>query len=412
MNRISRIALAAGVACTMAGLTGCIGGHGKYTQEHISLAKEKMSFMKAATEWDLARQAFLAGDLEKALDKVDGSLTINDTVVKSHVLKGRILIEMGDLGNAIKSLHTAETLSAEDSDTQYYLGVVFERLARPEEALTHFMNACEFDDYNPGYAVAAAEMMIDLDRSTEAKRYLETLPMSANNAGIQQTLGHIALIQQDPKQAELHFRDARLLAPDDTGILEELIHTQMKNGHFADAERNIAALLENYEHKDRRDLKLLHAKALMGTGRPVEARSIYQELLSKNNGKGDLDSWIGLGNSSYAINDDRTARRAAARIVGLSPNTHDGYVLWAMLHHRSGEMDKALSSINDAIDRNNSEADLFAFRAVVQRELGMYQSALSSATRASALDPSHSGYEQLVGALQNQLLASMQATDE
>lgn len=411
MKSFSRIAFVAGMALTLPTLIGCAGGHGKYTQEHISLAKEKMSFMKSATEWDLARQAFLSGDLEKALTKVNGSIEINDTVVKSHVLKSRILIEMGDLGNAIKSLHTAETLSPEDADTQYYLGVVFERLNRPEEALTHFENACEFDDYNPSYAVAASEMLIDLDRSLEARRYLESIPMSVNNAGIQQTLGHIALINHDSKQAELHFRDARLLAPDDTGILEQLIHTQMQNGHFADAERNIAALLQNFEHKDRRDLKLLHAKALMGTQRPVEARSIYQDLLSQTNGKSDLDAWIGLGNTSYSINDDRTARRAAARIVAIQPSVHDGYVLWAMIHRRSGDMDKSLTSINDAIDRNNSDADLFAFRAVVQRDLGMTKSALSSASRALSLEPSNKELFGFVQSLEASVVASVPGED-
>ena len=411
MKSFSRIAFVAGMALTLPTLIGCAGGHGKYTQEHISLAKEKMSFMKSATEWDLARQAFLSGDLEKALTKVNGSIAINDTVVKSHVLKSRILIEMGDLGNAIKSLNTAETLSPEDPDTQYYLGVVYERLNRPEEALTHFENACEFDDYNPSYAVAASEMMIDLDRSVEARRYLETIPMAVNNAGIQQTLGHIALINQDSKQAELHFRDARLLAPDDTGILEQLIHTQMQNGHFAEAERNIAALLQSFEHKDRRDLKLLHAKALIGTQRPVEARSIYQELLSQTNGKSDLDAWIGLGNTSYSINDDRTARRAAARIVAIQPSLHDGYVLWAMIHRRGGDMDKALTAINDAIDRNNSDADLFAFRAVVQRDLGMTKNALSSAARALSLEPSNKELVGFVRSLEASVLASAPGED-
>lgn len=408
MKSISRLTLVASMACTLPILTGCMGGHGKYTQEHISLAKEKMSFMKSATEWDLARQAFLSGDLGKALDKVDGSIAINDTVVKSHVLKGRILIEMGDLGNAIKSLHTAETLSPEDADTHYYLGVVFERLNRPEEALTHFENACEFDDYNPGYAVAAAEMLIDLDRPEQAKRYLETLPMSVNNAGIQQTLGHLALIDKDPIQAELHFRDARLLAPDDTGILEELIHTQMLNQHFADAERNIAALLQNFEHKDRRDLKLLHAKALMGTKRPVEARSIYQDLLSQTNGKSDIDAWIGLGNTSYVINDDRTVRRAAGRIVAMHPNSHEGYVLWAMVHRRSGDLSKALSSINDAIDRNNKQGDLFAFRAMVQRDLGMFNEAMTSVTRARSLSPSNQDFGTLERSLKAQAIAGVE----
>ncbi len=397
----------ASIAMIVPGLVGCAGGHGKYTQEHISLAKEKMSFLKSATEWDLARQAFLAGDLEKAISKVDDSIAINDTVVKSHVLRGRILIEMGDLGNAIKSLHTAETLNPEDSDTQYYLGVVFERLARPEDALVYFENACEFDDYNPGYGVAAAEMMIDLNRTAEAKRYLESLPMSHNNAGIQQTLGQIALVLKDTKQAELYFRDARLLAPDDTGILEQLIHAQMLNGRYSEAERNIAALISNFEHKDRRDLKLLHAKALVGTDRPVEARSIYQELLSNSETRSDIEAWNGLGNTSYIINDDRTARRAAARVISLDPNASEGYILWGMIHRRAGDFERALTSINDAIDRDNTEAELFAFRAIVQRDLGQSRNALSSATRALDIEPLNKGYLSLVEQIRSKVVASV-----
>src|SRR6056297_2393297 len=92
-----------GSSLLIATLAGC-AGQGNYTREGVSMAKERMSFLKSATEWELARQAFLAGDLEKALRKVEVSLAINDTVVKSHVLKRRILIEMGDLGSALKTL--------------------------------------------------------------------------------------------------------------------------------------------------------------------------------------------------------------------------------------------------------------------------------------------------------------------
>ncbi len=151
----------------------------------------------------------------------------------------------------------------------------------------------------------------------------------------------------------------------------------------------------------------MHAKSLVGTGRPVEARSIYQDLLSQTSGKSDLDAWVGLGNTSYAINDDRTARRAAARIVGLQPSSHEGYVLWAMIHRRAGDMDKALISINDAIDRNNTDADLFAFRAVVQRDLGITQGALSSASRALSLDPSNEDFASFVNSLKSQTVAGV-----
>lgn len=407
--RASRLLLISGLTIA---LTGCAGGHGKYTKEGISLAEERMSFMKSATEWDLARQAFLAGDLEKALDKVNGSIQINDQVVKSHVLKGRILIELGELGAAIRSLNEAEAIDPQDPDTQYYLGVVFERLNRPEDALAHFKSACELDDYSASHAVAAAEMLIDLDRLDEARAYLSSIPMANDNAGIRQTLGQIALIENDTELAEKHLRDARLLAPDDEQILEQLVHAQLLNGNYREAERNLDQLLGKFQHKDRRDLKLMHAQALVGTGRPVEARTLYQELISGKQGQSDIESWVGLGQTSLMVHDTRTARRAASRIVALMPNSHEGFVLWAMIHHDAADVNAAYVSINDAIDRNNTDAELFAFRAMIERDLGQVDRALASANRAAQLDPSNPQYARFASFLQKAIVATAPGADD
>ena len=380
------------ILATLAGYSG----QGNYTRQGVSMAKERMSFLKSGTEWELARQAFLAGNLEKAIEKVDYSLSINDTVVKSHVLKGRIQIEMGDLGNALKSLRTANTLDPEDPDSHYYLGVVYERLNRPEDAYTHFESACEFDDYNPSYAVAAAEKLIDLDRIEEAKMYLTTIPMAQNNAGIRQTLGHIALIEKEYTVAVKYFNEARLLAPDDKGIAEDLIHAQMTAGFFAEAERNIALLLQKSENEERRDLKILHAKALLNTGRPVEARSIYQKLLATSQGKSDVDSWVGLANAAFAINDMRTVRKAASRIVALSPDSYEGYLIYAMYHRQKKDFQASLSSINKALSKSPLDAGMYAFRAMIQSDLNQRANAFASIAQAVKLEPANPRYTQML----------------
>ncbi len=394
-------------AILLSTLAGC-SGQGNYTRQGVSLAKERMSFLKSGTEWELARQAFLAGDLEKAIEKVDYSLSINDTVVKSHVLKGRIQIELGDIGNALKSLQTASTLDPEDPDAHYYLAIVYERLNRPEDAYNHFVMASEFDDYNPSYTVAAAEMLIDLDRIDEAKAFLNSIPMSQNNAGIRQSLGHIALLEHDFQTAVKYFNEARLLAPDDTGIVEDLINAQMLAGMFAKAERNIALLLKKPENAERRDLQILHAKTLLNTGRPVEARSIYQELLSTSEGKSDVDSWIGLANAAFTINDMRTVRKAASRVIALAPDSHDGFLLYAMYHRQSNDLDASLASINKAIERNQRDAGMYAYRAMILADLGQRDKAFASATQALELEPGNPRYTQMLAQIQSGTFAAVE----
>ncbi|MEL6740178.1 MAG: hypothetical protein AAFP26_05950, partial [Planctomycetota bacterium] len=96
------VSLIAGLSLTLGGCSG----QGRYTREAVSQAEEKMSVIKAGTEWKMGEQAFLAGDLEKALRRVDASLSLNDTVTKSHVLRGRVLLEQGDLGESLMALKT------------------------------------------------------------------------------------------------------------------------------------------------------------------------------------------------------------------------------------------------------------------------------------------------------------------
>lgn len=376
-------------------LGGCAGGQGNFTREGASAAKERMNAMKSATEWEMARQAFLAGDLEKAMRKVDQSLALNQNVVKSHVLRARILIEMGELGQSLRSLHTAQTIDPQDSDAHYYLGVVFERLGRPEEAAEHFMLACELDEYNPSYAVAAAEMLVDLDRTEEARQYLLNLPRAADNAGMRQMLGHIALIQGEHDEAVRCFGQARLLAPDDQAIQEDLIRAQMLVGQHAAAELNIAALRQNRANAERRDLAAMHAEALMAINRPVEARAIYQELLADPSMASDVQAWVGLGNAAYMVNDQRTLRRAASRVVALDPGSSEGYAMWALCYRQAGEHDRALTSVGQAIERSPGDPSYQALRAMILADLGRKSEAVLAARAAAQLAPDEPRYQTL-----------------
>src|SRR5689334_14733375 len=95
-HRPIRSGSALALAACLAALTGC-AGHGQYTQEGIKTAEERLAQMKSGTEWQMAQQQFLAGDLDKALKTVDSSIGLNPKVAKSHTLRGRILIEKGQL---------------------------------------------------------------------------------------------------------------------------------------------------------------------------------------------------------------------------------------------------------------------------------------------------------------------------
>lgn len=374
-------------------LAGCTGP-GKFTKAGASLAHQRMAGLKAGTEFQMAHQAFLAGDLEKAIRKVDVSLALNDTVTRSHVLKGRILIEMGDLGSALESLRLAEAIDPADPDAQYYLGLCHEHLDELELAASYYRQACELDNYNPAYAVSAAEMLVDADRVSEARELLLTGPSFEHSPGVNQMLGHIAKIEGDNLGAVEYFRSARLLAPEDTAIAEDLVNAQIAVGKYREAEAALARLLERDELRERRDLQQLYARCLMRTQRPVEARRIYQELV-KDHGQSDVEAWIGMANASLVLKDENAVRRAAARVVALAPERVEGYTLFALWHRGEGRLAEAVKKLEQGLRVQPRSAETHALRGVLLAEMGRPDAAAKAFKIAARLDPGEGRYRDM-----------------
>jgi tetratricopeptide (TPR) repeat protein len=407
-NQCRRAVALIAVAGAVALLGGC--GQGSYTREGSSLAKEKMNMMKSATEWEMARQAFFAGDLDKALRKVDVSLGMNPNVAKSHVLKGRILLEQGEVGLAVRSFNTALAIQPDFVDAHYYVGIAAERLNRTQDAFDHFARATELDEYNDQYPVAAAEMLIDMGKFDEAANFLSRTATLEDSPGVRQTLGHIERLRGNMPAAVSYFQSAQLLAPDDLGILEDLTRAQFAVGQFGDAEYALSQILADPDYAERRDLQRLRAECLVRLNRTGEARQMYLELTSTGEGVKDLDSWIGLGEVSHTVGDFATLRKAATRVVSLAPERQDGYVLWSLWHRQQGNQEATLRSIDDALRRNPENPLLFTMRAMTLIELGRTNEARQALTSALAIDPQHAPSQSVLASL-NERVANVNTQD-
>lgn len=380
-----RLIRALGVAAALAGLTGC-AGHGAHTSEGLAVAQERMATIKAATEWDMARQQYLTGDLEKALASVNRSLEVNSSIAKSHSLRGRILIEMGQLEQALRALQKALAIDPNFEEAHYFLGVVYERFNEYEMALASYKKAAELAPDDPQYAVAAAEMLVELGRLDDAEALLRNSDSAfAHNAGVKQTLGHIALLHGQPKRAVKYFGQANLLAPDDDATLEDLAIAQMDAKEFADAERSLARLRQNPEYAKRNDIKRLHARALVEVNQPVEARSLLLELTQDPTEASDAQLWIDLASTALLIDDWRRVRQAAARAIALAPDRYEGHMHLAAWARHRGDSTAALASLDRAIALAKHDATPLLMKGLVLQDLGRRDEAAQVYAQAARL---------------------------
>ncbi|MEK6703611.1 MAG: tetratricopeptide repeat protein [Planctomycetota bacterium] len=395
MRKSTRLVLASGIAILGLTLTGC-GGHGRYTQEQTNAAKEKLAQLKAGLEWQTAMGDFLAGDFPKALRAVDNSLILNDKVAKSHVLRGRILMEMGSLEGSLISLARAEELDAKNVEAQYFLGVVNERLERKEIALERFQQAADLDKTNPQYTVASAEVLVDLGRLDEAKSYLKGRgPEQEHNSAVRQTLGHIALMQGNALEAVSLFNEARLLSPNDTGVLEDLARAQIAAGQFSDANSNIERLLKDPTLTKRRDLMHLHAKCLAEIDRLADAREVLLKLSNDQSGVTDTDVWNDLGQVAYRLNDLNRVKLASSKLIAMAPRQPEGYILKGLYEHKRGDQRAAKDSVTKALSLKPTTSSM-TLLAMIQLELHEYEGAKKTLAAVMQVEPGNLTARQMI----------------
>jgi Flp pilus assembly protein TadD len=384
-------------------LGACSAGHGKHTQEGVANAQERMSTIKSATSWDLARQQFQVGDLEKALKNVDESIGHNPSVAKAHSLRGRILLELGQIEGAIDALEVAQVIDPQFDEAFYYKGICLERINKIDDALASYNTAATLTPQNAQYAIATAEMYIELDQLDEAEQILnERKEMLEHNSGVRQTLGHISLLRNDAETAVALFREARLLAPDDITVAEDLANALVLASDWVEAEYTLRTLLNNEDYAERRDLKRLHGRTLVALDRPVEARTLLISLTSDEKGRNDVYSWVDLGNVSIQLGDLSRARASARQVIALKPDQSEGYALLAAAQIKGGDREAALESLAVAVEYSRDDASPALLRGLLLSHMGMEDEAREMFDLALEINPLD---ERVLGAIATALEA-------
>lgn len=426
--RLSSTALLPAALSLLLAVGGC-STKGEFTKEGKDLAQNRMDQLKASVQLQMAQQQFLAGDLEKARRSVETGLAAAPNSCAAHILKGRILMELGNLEAARGSFLTAESIDSTSAEAQYYLGLNFERFRQWQPAYEHYTRASESDRSNPQYVIAASEMLIHQKQYDQARTLLTEKRRDFNhNAAITQSLGDLAVLQGRYGDAVEFYQSARMLAPDDLAILEALARNQAQIGKFADAEFNIGILLAAAQRstdpsgptvKARvatsstpnartnpgaatmtvRDLQLLRARCLIGLQRFPEARQILLEQALAPEGQRDVGTWIQLGHACARLDDAPRLRQVAAKLLSIAPERHEGHTFRTIALLQQGDYAAAEQAIALAIKLANGDPAPYLVQSSLRLKQGQTAAALSSARSALELEPANPMAQRMVESL-------------
>lgn len=347
-----------GITLLLTLASGCTGPT-KTGQEARAQATNRMEFVHAQMAYDQARQSFGTGQLDKALKMADTAIARADEESPYHILRGRIQLEQHNLEDALRSfdraieLETQSIETAPSADTplptgpnstlaegHYFRGIVFERWSNPTEASAAYLKAWELNSTEVQYLLAAAEMLITMQRFDEARMMVEAkLSYFEHNAALRQLLGQIALLQGDPTKAARLLGEARLLNPEDNMLLEELARAQFAAGQYVQSHYSVTQL-QKLIGEERTDLMHLEARCLVMLDRVSDARNIYLRLSQLT--PADAAVWIELGNVAFEVGDFRRVASCSTHIMALAPSRFEGYLLRGLFEQHSGNHPEAV----------------------------------------------------------------------
>ncbi len=364
-----RGAVAVSALVLLSATLGC-KSQGKYTSSSKDAAQDNIDRIHAGTEFDQAKRQYRLGDFDRALESVERSISYVPDVAKCHLLRGKILIELGRHPDAIDSLEYGSLFDPENPEFPYLCGVVHEQMGWLDLAYDDFSFALSLNEQEPSSRLALAEVLVQLERVDEAKELLKSSSgWSDGEAGFRQTLGHIALLEGDQAEAHRLFGEAAILSPQDPGILEDLFRVQVEANEFAEAIRTIRNIEETAYYESRTDVQRLHALCLIQIRKPVEARAILRKLVEGEGEVSNFETWRLMSEVALLLEDDYLLSSAASRMVQAEPGRSEGFLARAVAQRREGDLDGALKSVRSAVSLAGDDPTPSKFEALILEEL-------------------------------------------
>jgi tetratricopeptide (TPR) repeat protein len=401
-GQITFVALVLGTLLVIAGPVGCAPT--KSGIENRAAASARMSLVGAQVHYEQAQQHFATGQLDKAIKEIDHAIERYPDMGAYHLLKGRILVEQSRLEQALvcfdtaiekagqpapqAALNTSESSKAGASkslsptnasivaDAHYYAGVVYQRWSDDEQAYNCYLQAFTVAPDKVHYLLAAAESLIALGEYGQAEQLIDPkLAYFEHNASLRQLQAQIAMLQGDARKAAGIYADARLLNPDDTSLLEEMMWAQWAAGLYAQCYESASTVKLKSQLSDdsdpmtvtsasnqsansrslntsstaRPDITLLQARCLAMMGRGVEARELYLQLAKVR--PTDAALWAELGTLAWELGDYRSLAQASTQLLAIAPDRYEGYLFRAVNERHKGNTDECVRLLRETCQR-------------------------------------------------------------
>jgi predicted Zn-dependent protease len=312
--------------------------------EHRIEADKQWAALRGQYRYKMASDAIARRNMNDAVSALTEAIRFDADNPLYHRTLAECLLETGDLRGAEAEFDAAHRLGDAEPRWHYGLGLLRERLGRPEEAVEHHRNAWKREPSNRDYFQALIETMITAGRHEEAVTLLnDNVDAFDRNADLLALRAKAHVLSGDDESACADFAKAESVVAHSPTLTEAYAQSLIRLGRDRDALDKLTPYLAtevsltgragrefatninpNPSPIDRKPLELsssgirLTAACLARTGSMNRARSLLESHLREH--PQDARAWYILAEVALKTGDRRLANRSIERGRSLAPN--------------------------------------------------------------------------------------------
>jgi tetratricopeptide (TPR) repeat protein len=381
MRTIQTVILTGILSILIAGACGC-----QTPQEKKAAFKEKYNKTASPVKLTAAENMFEQGQAESAQEAVDDILKNTPDSAAAHTLRGRILIEQQQYGQARQAFEKAVSLDPQLSNAWFGLGVVSQSSDDHTQALEFYQKALEQNLNHTQTILAVVNTLEILNRRQEAAQLLDDkIAVNPSNTELLCAAADLAnRLQQSDKAVSL-YRRAATIQPKNVQILHALAMTYVAVGNWNNAADTFERLPALVGEDQQEEYLYRIADSSLNAGRYRRALECFDKLsVTRRN---DFQVWLGMAISSLGVSDSSRAKICAQKALSFNSDCVEAQMVGGCADYLSGKPMMALGTFMPLMNHEKFGGFASFMASRCYEKMGRSEQAAAAFKKASELNP-------------------------
>lgn len=349
------------------------------------MARDDWNTVRADSACERAAEHLAAGQLVQAQVKAHEAIELDEDYVPARIVIAKINIEQGHFQAAINHLEQALMMEPDNPEVVFLLAVGEERVGKLDRALDDYTRAYELDESNFSAVLAAAEVLVAMERVSDAAKYLaKHMGRADNDPGAYELAARLAMMQGQHDRAADYYQAAWELDQSNIDYEEAMGLAQAMAGRHAEA---AATLSDRIARSDPPAAPWVYATlgdSHLALGDRAEAIAAYRKLCEL---RPDAVSWVSLAKAHLESGATAEVIQSATRALELEADNADALSLLGYALIETGQCERAITLLAPAAQTQPENTMLQCLLGQAYDALGEPNRARNCYSEAVRLEP-------------------------